>query len=93
MNEKACFVSMLLVLHKMTILLLHGCNNPNSITNHRELCANLSSREGASQAVLLVACLAEAYQVEAFPGPSCVVASQEEACDLQATGRKFARMR
>ena len=36
-----------------------------------------------------MASLVEAYQGEAFPGPSCVVASQEEACDLHAPGENF----
>ena len=65
------------------------CNNPISIKNHPKLCADLSSQEGASQVALWVASPVEAYQGEAFPGPSCVVASQEEACDLHAPGENF----
>lgn len=64
-------------------------NKPFSIKNHPKLCADLSSREVASQVVLWVASLAEAYLAEAFPGPSCEVASQEEACDLHVPGENF----
>ena len=83
MNGRACFGCMLFILHKYQFVCY---NNPIS---HPKLCADLSSQEGASQVALWVASPVEAYQGEAFPGPSCVVASQEEACDLHVPGENF----
>ena len=61
----------------------------SALKNIPKLCADLSSREVASQVALWVASLAEAYLGEAFPGPSCEVASQEEAYDLHVPGENF----
>ena len=85
MNGRACFECMFFYPAQFHFVVI----NHSALKKHPKLCADLSSREVASQVALWVASQVEAYQGEAFPGPSCEVASQEEACDLHVPGENF----